>query len=62
MCLFLSILITAVVWRSLLDYYDVISVLAIRAKLAFPFVKVVTDLSILYRFITMCSYSFCHNL
>ena len=24
-----------VVWRSLLDYYDVISVLVIRAKLAF---------------------------
>ena len=30
-----SMFINTVVWRSLLDYYDVIRVLAVRAKLAF---------------------------
>ena len=55
-------MLAIVVWRSLLDYYDVISVLAIRPRLAFLFIKVVTDLPILYRFITMCPYSFGYNL
>ena len=42
------------VWRSLLVHYDVISVLAIRAKLAFLLIKVVSDLPILYR-LSLCA-------